>query len=411
MYEKYFKRLLDIIFSLVALIILLPVFLVISIIVKLGIGSPVMFVQRRPGKNEKIFKLYKFRSMSNEKDKNGLLLPDELRLNKLGKLLRASSLDELPELWNILKGDMSFVGPRPLLVAYLDLYDENQKHRHDVRPGLTGLAQVKGRNSISWEEKFQYDLEYIANISFQKDILIVLKTFKTVLLRKGIHSEVAVTMEQFERRKKRLAIIGAGGHGKVIYETAKSLDRYSEIVFFDDKWEELEKAKNGFILMGNTKDIFSEVSNYDVFVAIGNNVIRKKFIEKLEKESANLPVLVHPAAVVSESVKIKKGSVVMPGAVINAGSTIGKGCIINTGSIVEHDNIIEDYTHISPNVTLGGTVKIGQKVHVGIGATVKNNVTVCNGCIIGAGAVVINDILKRGTYVGVPVIQIEKRCT
>lgn len=201
MYAKYIKRFLDLILSLLALIILMPVMIVIYILVKIKLGSPAIFKQQRPGKNEKIFTLYKFRTMTDKKDENGNLLPDEQRLTKFGKILRSTSLDELPELFNILKGDMSIVGPRPLLVEYLELYNEEQKHRHDVRPGLTGFAQVNGRNSISWEEKFRDDIEYIENISFIIDIKIVFKTIIKVFKREGISQENSATTEKFQGNK------------------------------------------------------------------------------------------------------------------------------------------------------------------------------------------------------------------
>lgn len=186
MYAKYIKRTLDLILSLMALIVLMPLMIIIGILVRINLGSPIIFKQKRPGKDEKIFTLYKFRTMTDEKDEKGKLLPDSQRLTKFGKFLRSTSLDELPELINILKGDMSIVGPRPLLVEYLKLYNEEQKHRHDVRPGLTGLAQISGRNSISWEEKFKDDLEYIKKITFLKDCKIILKTITKVFKREGI---------------------------------------------------------------------------------------------------------------------------------------------------------------------------------------------------------------------------------
>ncbi len=198
MYARFFKRALDYIISLFALILLSPLLLSIAILVRINIGSPVLFKQKRPGRNEKIFTLYKFRTMTDECDKNGELLPDELRLTKFGKWLRSTSLDELPELFNILKGDMSLVGPRPLLVEYLPLYNEQQKRRHEVRPGLTGLAQVNGRNAISWEEKFRLDVEYVDSISLIGDLKIINKTIIKVFRREGINSEVAATMEKFK---------------------------------------------------------------------------------------------------------------------------------------------------------------------------------------------------------------------
>lgn len=186
MYKKYIKRLLDIVLSLIAIIITLPIFLIIGILVLIFLGKPAIFRQKRPGKKEKIFTMYKFRTMSNKKDKDGNLLPDELRLTKLGKFLRKTSLDEIPEFINILKGDMSFVGPRPLLVEYLPYYTEEEQHRHDVRPGLTGLAQISGRNNLNWDKRFKKDIEYVNNITFINDTKIILKTIKKVFAREDI---------------------------------------------------------------------------------------------------------------------------------------------------------------------------------------------------------------------------------
>lgn len=197
MYKHFFKRLIDFILSLIALIILSPILLILAILVRIKLGSPIIFKQKRPGLNEKIFILYKFRTMTDAKDEHGNLLPDEIRLTKFGKLLRSTSLDELPELFNTLKGDMSIVGPRPLLVRYLPLYNEHQKHRHDVRPGFTGYAQCNGRNAISWEEKFDLDVYYTKNLTLFMDIKIIIKTVKVVLFREGISSETSVTMEEF----------------------------------------------------------------------------------------------------------------------------------------------------------------------------------------------------------------------
>ena len=205
-YEKYIKRLLDIVLSAGALIVLSPILLITAILVRVKLGSPVIFCQERPGKDEKIFHLYKFRTMTDGKDEQGNLLPDEVRLTKFGKLLRGLSLDELPELWNILKGDMSIVGPRPLLVKYLPLYNEEQKHRHDVRPGLTGWAQVHGRNAITWEEKFALDVWYVGHVSFLTDVKIVLLTVKKVFCRDGISSATSVTMEEFKGTKESMHV-------------------------------------------------------------------------------------------------------------------------------------------------------------------------------------------------------------
>lgn len=201
-YEKYIKRPQDFLCALLAIIVLTPLLIIIAILVRLKLGSPILFTQDRPGLNGKVFKLYKFRSMTDERDENGELLPNEIRLTTFGKKFRSTSLDELPELFNILKGDMAVVGPRPLLVEYLARYNANQARRHEVRPGFTGLAQIHGRNAISWEEKFDWDVHYVDNISFLGDWEIIFKTIGVVFSREGINASANVTMEKFKGSKK-----------------------------------------------------------------------------------------------------------------------------------------------------------------------------------------------------------------
>lgn len=201
-YRKYLKRPMDILFSLIAIFLLSPIFIIVATLVRLKLGSPVFFKQQRPGLNGKIFTMYKFRSMTEERDEAGNLLPDSVRLTRFGKFLRSTSLDELPELINIIKGEMSIVGPRPLLIQYLPLYNDHQRRRHEVMPGLTGLAQVKGRNAISWEEKFDLDVQYVDHVTFLGDLKIILLTIMKVIHRDGISSISSVTMEPFQGSKK-----------------------------------------------------------------------------------------------------------------------------------------------------------------------------------------------------------------
>lgn len=205
-YERCVKRALDFIIALAFIVLFWWMYAILAILVKIKLGTPVLFTQERPGKGENIFKMYKFRTMTDECDANGELLPDEVRLTKFGSALRSTSLDELPEVFNILKGDMSLIGPRPLLVQYLPLYNEEQRHRHDVRPGMTGWAQVNGRNALSWEQKFAYDVEYARNCTFTMDLKVFLTTFKVIFSRSGISSGTSVTMEAFT---------GAPSDGKV----------------------------------------------------------------------------------------------------------------------------------------------------------------------------------------------------
>ena len=207
LYRKYIKRPMDFMLALLAVIVLSPILALIALLIRIKLGNPVILKQQRPGLNEEIFTLYKFRTMTEEKDTGGKLLPDEKRLTHFGSLLRSSSLDELPELFNIIKGDMSVVGPRPLLIQYLPLYNKHQRRRHEVRPGLSGLAQVNGRNAISWEQKFDLDVKYADEISFWGDFIIICQTLKKVFMREGISSENAATMETFtgpgERRMNK----------------------------------------------------------------------------------------------------------------------------------------------------------------------------------------------------------------
>lgn len=211
MYQRYIKRLLDILISLCALIVLSPILLVVAVLVRIKLGSPVIFHQERPGYHEKIFNLCKFRSMTDERGENGELLPDEVRLTKFGKALRATSLDELPELFNVLKGDMSLVGPRPLLVRYLPWYTDRERHRHDVRPGLTGLAQINGRNALGWEERFAYDLDYVEHVTFGMDFKIITGTAGKVLKRSGTLSGADQTVADFDVYRKEQEAENAGG--------------------------------------------------------------------------------------------------------------------------------------------------------------------------------------------------------
>lgn len=210
MYEKCFKRLLDLILSVTAIVVLSPVLLVLTVVGAIAMGGNPFFVQMRPGKKgkdgqEKIFKLIKFRTMTNKKDEKGNLLPDELRLTKYGTFLRSTSLDELPELFNIAIGDLAICGPRPLLVRYLERYTPEQRRRHDVRPGLTGLAQVNGRNALTWEAKFKLDVEYVDNITFAGDVKIILATVRAVLKREGISGDNSATMEEFMGTEQKTA--------------------------------------------------------------------------------------------------------------------------------------------------------------------------------------------------------------
>lgn len=398
--NKFFKRLFDIAASASGLIILSPVFLILAHLIRKNLGSPVFFIQERPGKDGKPFKMIKFRSMRDAVDKDGNLLPDSERLTPFGKKLRAASLDELPELWNVLKGEMSLVGPRPLLMGYLPLYDEFQNRRHEMRPGITGWAQVNGRNALSWDEKFSCDVWYIDHYSFWLDMKILFLTVKKVFIKEGISAEGEATMPPFTGNRK-LAVIGAGGHGKVVAELAAALGTYGEIVFLDDR---AQGSVNGFPVIGTTLLLENSLSpeQYDVAVAVGNNRIRRQIAEKAAALGFALPVLVHPDAYVSPSATVGQGSVVMAKAVVQADSVLKDGVIVNTAATVDHDCLLDAFVHISPGAHLSGNTHIGEESWIGTGACSRQQIRIGSRATIGAGTVIVCDIPDGMTVAGNP---------
>lgn len=398
--SKFFKRLFDIVASASGLIILSPVFLILVYLIRKNLGSPVFFIQERPGKDGRPFKMIKFRSMRDAIDKDGNPLPDSERLTDFGKKLRAASLDELPELWNVLKGNMSLVGPRPLLMGYLPLYNEFQNRRHEMKPGITGWAQVNGRNALSWDEKFSCDVWYIDHYSFWLDMKILFLTVKKVFIKEGISAEGEATMPPFTGNRK-LAVIGAGGHGKVVAELAAALGTYGEIVFLDDR---AQGSVNGFPVIGTTLLLENSLSpeQFDIAVAVGNNRIRRQIAEKAAALGFALPILIHPDATVSPSATVGQGSVIMAKAVVQADSVLKDGVIVNTAATVDHDCLLDAFVHISPGVHLSGNTRIGEESWIGTGACSRQQIRIGSGATIGAGAVVVRDVSDGMTVAGNP---------
>ncbi|WP_301911709.1 NeuD/PglB/VioB family sugar acetyltransferase [Neisseria viridiae] len=398
--NKFFKRLFDIAASASGLIVLSPVFLILAYLIRKNLGSPVFFIQERPGKDGKPFKMIKFRSMRDAIDKDGNPLPDSERLTDFGKKLRATSLDELPELWNVLKGEMSLVGPRPLLMGYLPLYNEFQNRRHEMKPGVTGWAQVNGRNALSWDEKFSCDVWYIDHYSFWLDMKILFLTVKKVFIKEGISAEGEATMPPFTGNRK-LAVIGAGGHGKVVAELAAALGTYGEIVFLDDR---AQGSVNGFPVIGTTLLLENSLSpeQFDIAVAVGSNRIRRQIAEKAAALGFALPVLIHPDATVSPSSTVGQGSVVMAKAVVQAGSVLKDGVIVNTAATVDHDCLLDAFVHISPGAHLSGNTHIGEESWIGTGACSRQQIRIGSRATIGAGAVVVRDVSDGMTVAGNP---------
>ena len=394
MYSKIVKPILDFLLSVIGFIILLPVFLLVTILLFFANQGKPFFIQRRPGKNCKVFSIIKFKTMNDRKDASGKLLHDSERLTALGKFVRKTSLDEIPQLLNVIKGDMSIIGPRPLLTDYVHLYNEFQNQRHTVKPGITGWAQVNGRNAISWDKKFELDVFYVHNISFVFDMKILFLTVKKVIQSEGISAENDATIEPFSL-KKEVYLYGAGGHCKVVIDTLLCEKKFQIEQIIDDA--PIDTTILGVSVIKDFKTV--DFSAKNCIITIGNNQIRKKIAHSFK---ANFIMTIHPNAIVSKFAKIGNGTQIMAAAVVNSEAFIGAHCIINTGAIVEHDCVLGDYVHISPNATLGGNVTVGELSQVGIGATIIQNITIGKNVMIGAGAVIIEDIPDNAVVVGVP---------
>lgn len=412
------KRLLDIVGALAGLLLLSPLLVFVALLVRRNLGSPVLFRQTRPGLHGRPFEMLKFRSMRDSLGPDAQPLPDDQRLTRFGRWLRASSLDELPELWNVLKGDMSLVGPRPLLMEYLELYTPEQTRRHEVRPGITGWAQVNGRNAISWDDKFRLDVWYVDNQSFLLDMKILLWTCKKVLVRDGISQSGEATIQKFTGtlRKWRsgeamhgqsgsightVAIVGASGHGKVVAETALA-SNWADVEFYDRAWPGKQQVGR-WTIAGDDAALWAELVRKDgVIVAIGDNRTRLGLLTRLGQSGASLVSIVHPTACISTSARLGQGTVVMAGSIVNADVVVGMGGILNTGCSVDHDCILGDAVHISPGAHLAGDVHVGDCSWIGIGASVRQGVRIGAGVTVGAGAAVVSDVADGLTVVGVP---------
>lgn len=411
-YRRFGKRLLDVILAGTILMLLSPVLLLTAVLVRFWLGVPVLFQQARPGLHEIPFILSKFRTMRDIYGSDGLPSPDELRLTPFGLFLRAASLDELPELWNVLVGEMSLVGPRPLKMSYLPLYTDEQARRHSVRPGLTGWAQVNGRNSLNWDDRFRLDVWYVDNVSLWLDLKILFMTIGTIFGRKGISAEGHSTMPDFDGSATEapsdphVIVIGAGGHSKVVISALQASGMAIEAIYDDDP------AKWGHQLLGipirGPVSLLKESPRRRAVIGIGDNRTRQKLSQQLSMEW--IPVI-HPFSFVHSSVKIGEGSVVMAGAVIQPDATIGRHCIINTSASVDHDCTIGDFSSLGPGTHLSGAVRIGNTCMLGTGCAVLPGVHIEDDATVGAGTTVIHDQPARSTIVGAAPRMIRKDCS
>lgn len=394
-----FKRQLDFICSLILLIALLPLFAAIALLILLFSGRPVFFEQTRSGYKGKPFTIIKFRTMEHAGDNDF----STRRISLPGRFLRRCGLDELPQLLNILKGEMSFVGPRPLPREYLPLYSARQARRLNVLPGLTGWAQVNGRNAVSWETRLHMDSWYVEHASFRLDCHILLMTIGCVVRGVGVNHCEEMTMPSFEATKDAsLLILGAGGHGRVVAETAQKGGAYRRIAFLDDGGA---SECGGFTILGRFDEYRRFADRYaHATVALGNNVQRLSWLHRLEEAGYNLPVLIHPSAIVGKGVFIGKGCVILSGAAVVTGAALGVGCIVNTLAGVDHDCRLGDGVHICPGAHLAGGVQVGDLSTVYTGACAANNVKIGARSRVAAGAAVVCDLPCDVLAAGMPAV-------
>lgn len=406
------KRLFDLGVALAALVMLFPLLLVTALAVAVDSGFPVFFVQWRAGREGRRFLIFKFRTMYQKSTQTDFVVAgdNDPRITRVGRVLRRFSLDELPQLFNVIKGDMSIVGPRPTLPYQVERYDSRQRRRLLVRPGITGWAQVNGRNLLSWREKIELDLWYIDHYSFWLDLKIILKTLAVVFRRQEVYT---TRLDDDISAMEKVVIIGAGGHGRVVADILALSRKPGEILgFVDDNTVTWGRQVAGLPVLGGVSKIRELSLQYPallVVVAVGDNAARQKIAAELSGYGIKFTSAVHPQAVVAGDVTVGAGTVVMAGAVINTGAVIGSHVIINTASTVDHDCVVEDFAHISPGANLGGGVWVGEGAHVGIGAAILPGRKVGCRALVGAGAVVVEDIPPEVVAMGVPARVTRKR--
>ena len=354
-YQRGGKRLLDLLLVVPLLLVFMPLLALVALLVRVRLGAPILFRQTRPGRHGRPFVMLKFRTMHAARDASGNLLPDAARLTPLGRRLRATSLDELPELWNVLRGEMSLVGPRPLLMEYLTRYSPRQAQRHEVRPGITGLAQVSGRNELDWPARLELDAQYVESLGLRNDLWILLRTLLTVLRRDGISAAGHATMSPFEGNAagckdeldqpaaSPVIVLGAGGHAKVVVATLRAAGWTVDSILDDDL-----SCWGGNVLGAPITGPISAARldpQQPAVIAIGDNSVRRRIAESIGLRWISA---IHPSATVHESVRIGAGSVVCAGVVVQPETVIGAHVILNTSSHVDHDGRIGDFVHIAP---------------------------------------------------------------
>ncbi len=410
--RKVTKRTFDVVTASLLLVVLSPVFAFVALLVRIKLGSPVLFRQERPGRDGAPFTVVKFRTM-----REGAA-PDAERLTKLGRGLRRTSLDELPELTNVVRGDMSLVGPRPLLMEYLPLYSPAQRRRHDVRPGITGWAQVKGRNALRWDDKLALDVWYVDHQSMVLDLKIIGLTVATVFTGRGVAApgdadHAAVRGPSGERRSagrsrvsRRVLVVGGSDQGRQVIDAVEAGGEHVVVGVLDAALP-VGSDVSGHPVLGSDDDLTgaAEMAHADGFVvAIGDNHRRQTVFEHARTACPDLAPIaaIHPAALVARDARLGPGSILMAGAVVSNGCTIGAGALLGTNSSIDHDCVAGEHVSLAPGAATGGNVRIGDCTAIGVGAAIVHAVTIGAHSVIGAGAVVIGDLPDHVVAYGTP---------
>lgn len=420
MIYRHAKRLLDLVFAVVALLLSLPLQAATAGAVAVRLGRPVLFRQVRSGLHGAPFVLVKFRTMLPADPVRGPL-DDASRMTGLGRVLRSTSLDELPTLWNIVRGQMSLVGPRPLLMQYLDRYTPQQARRHEVLPGLTGLAQVSGRNGLSWDRKLALDVEYVDQCCMSLDIRILLRTVGVVLCRDGVSGAGEVTMSEFMGEpvpqlpdpRPSLVIVGCGGFGREVYCTVRAINAaggdWDVEGFVDDDPSPADRDAVGALgarIVGTVDRLAARPHPFHAVVAIGSGAARRAVVDRLAHAPVTYPALIHPDATIGPLVSIDVGVIVATGARLSTNITVGAHVHIDQNATVGHDTVLHDFSRLNPQACVSGSVVVGTGALIGASATVLQGMQVGEFAVVGAGAVVTHPTPTGSTVVGVPA-----RCT
>jgi sugar O-acyltransferase (sialic acid O-acetyltransferase NeuD family) len=402
------------------LLVLAPFLAVIAVCIRLDSPGGPFFLQERIGAGGRPFTIFKFRTMRHAATAEGLgqtTAADDDRITRVGRWLRATSLDELPQILNIVLGEMSFIGPRPTLRYQVERYTPRQRRRLLFRPGITGWAQVHGRNEIPWEQRIEYDIQYVERFSWWLDLRVAWRTLGVLLRRDGVYAAggndtfggvpepgpvVQSGAEDHAPGLLPLLVVGAGGHARVLLDIAEKQGRYRVVGLLDDRAAMRGTTILGYPVLGGREVLETDAAPAHAVVAIGAAAARAQWQEHLEARGFQLAVLVHPAAEVGRDVQIGAGSVLMAGAIVNSGTRLGRGVIVNTGASIDHDCDIGAFAHIAPGARLAGGVRAGERVHIGIGSCVIQNRRLGADAVVGAGAAVVRDVAASTTVVGVP---------